>query len=32
VKDFEAFAKQTGNALLEQSSGDKEYTFLMRKK
>ena len=32
VKDFEAFAKQTGNALLGQSTNDKEYTFLMRKK
>jgi tRNA 2-thiouridine synthesizing protein A len=32
VKDFEAFAKQTGNALLSQSGSDKEYTFLMQKK
>jgi tRNA 2-thiouridine synthesizing protein A len=32
VKDFEAFAKQTGNALLGQSANDKEYTFFMRKK
>ena len=32
VKDFEAFAKQTGNALLSQSTNDKEYTFFMRKK
>jgi tRNA 2-thiouridine synthesizing protein A len=32
VKDFEAFSKQTGNALLEQSTNDKEYTFFMRKK
>lgn len=32
VKDFEAFAKQTGNTLLAQSAGDREYTFLMQKK
>jgi tRNA 2-thiouridine synthesizing protein A len=32
VKDFEAFAKQTGNALLSQSANDKEYTFFMQKK
>ena len=32
VKDFEAFAKQTGNALLSQSSTDTEHTFFLRKK
>jgi tRNA 2-thiouridine synthesizing protein A len=32
VKDFEAFAKQTGNPLLAQSANDKEYTFFLRKK
>lgn len=32
VKDFEAFSKQTGNALLEQSATDKEFTFFMKKK
>ena len=32
VKDFESFAKQTGNALLSQSANDKEYTFFMQKK
>jgi tRNA 2-thiouridine synthesizing protein A len=32
VKDFESFAKQTGNTLLSQSGNDKEYTFLMQKK
>lgn len=32
VKDFEAFAKQTGNALLSQSANDKEYTFFLKKK
>jgi tRNA 2-thiouridine synthesizing protein A len=32
VKDFQAFSKQTGNALLAQSATDKEFTFFMRKK
>ena len=32
VKDFAAFAKQTGNELLSQSEANKEYTFLMKKK
>lgn len=32
VKDFEAFAKQTGNPLVSQSANDKEYTFFLRKK
>lgn len=32
VKDFEAFSKQTGNPLLEQSAGDKEFVFYIRKK
>ena len=32
VKDFEAFAKMTGNTLLEQSEANKEFCFLMRKK
>lgn len=32
VKDFEAFSKQTGNALLEHSAADKELTFFLRKK
>jgi tRNA 2-thiouridine synthesizing protein A len=32
VKDFEAFSKQTGNQLLSQSTTDKEFTFLMKKK
>ena len=32
VKDFEAFAKQTGNELLSQNTTDKEFTFLIRKK
>lgn len=32
VRDFQAFAKQTGNALLEHSQQNGEYTFLMRRK
>ena len=32
VKDFEAFAKMTGNALLEQSEANKEFCFVLRKK
>lgn len=32
VKDFEAFAKQTGNTLLQQSEANNEFTFYMQKK
>ena len=32
VRDFQAFAKQTGNALLAHSQNGREYTFLMRRK
>ena len=32
VKDFEAFAKQTGNDLLSSDAGEKEFTFYIRKK
>ena len=32
VKDFQAFARQTGNALVNQSGNDKEFTFFMQKK
>ncbi|MCG6954134.1 MAG: sulfurtransferase TusA family protein [Betaproteobacteria bacterium] len=32
VKDFEAFAKQTGNQLLSSSEENKEYTFYMKRK
>lgn len=32
VKDFEAFTKQTGNELLSSASGEKEFTFYIRKK
>lgn len=32
VKDFQAFAKQTGNELLSHNEANNEFTFLMRKK
>jgi len=32
VKDFQAFAKQTGNDLLSQAEADKEYTFFLKRK
>ena len=32
VKDFQAFAKQTGNHLLSHSEDDKVFTFFMKKK
>lgn len=32
VKDFQAFAKQTGHTLLEQSEADKVYTFYLKHK
>lgn len=32
VKDFQAFAKQTGNALVDHSVNEKEFTFFMQKK
>jgi tRNA 2-thiouridine synthesizing protein A len=32
VKDFAAFAKQTGNELLSSSEGGGEYTFFIKKK
>lgn len=31
VKDFEAFAKQTGNQLLESTESNGEYAFLLKK-
>jgi len=31
VKDFEAFAKQTGNELLESTEGNGEFTFRLKK-
>ena len=32
VKDFQAFAKQTGNQLLSHDERDKVFTFLMKKR
>ena len=32
VRDFQAFAKQTGNTLLEQQTVDKEFIHLMRRR
>ena len=32
VKDFQAFSKQTGNALLSHSEAGQEFTFFMKKK
>jgi tRNA 2-thiouridine synthesizing protein A len=32
VKDFQAFAKQTGNELLSSNEAGGEYTFFMKKK
>ena len=32
VKDFQAFCKQTGNALLSSSTENKEFVFFMQKK
>lgn len=31
VKDFEAFAEQTGNSLLESSAASGEFRFLIKK-
>jgi tRNA 2-thiouridine synthesizing protein A len=32
VKDFQAFARQTGNQLLSHAEEDKVFTFLVKKK
>ena len=32
VKDFDAFAKQTGNELLSSAEAGSEYTFFIKKK
>jgi tRNA 2-thiouridine synthesizing protein A len=32
VKDFQAFAKQTGNELLSQAEANREYTFYLKRK
>jgi tRNA 2-thiouridine synthesizing protein A len=31
-RDFQAFSRQTGNALIEQSVNEGEYIFLLRRK
>ena len=32
VRDFQAFAKQTGNALISHTQNGREFVFLMRRK
>jgi tRNA 2-thiouridine synthesizing protein A len=32
VKDFQAFAKQTGNDLLQQAEADKEFVFFLKRR
>jgi tRNA 2-thiouridine synthesizing protein A len=32
VRDFQAFAKQTGNALLAQTEENREFIFFMKRK
>ena len=32
VRDFQAFSKQTGNALLSQHENDAEFVFFLRKR
>jgi tRNA 2-thiouridine synthesizing protein A len=32
VRDFQAFAKQTGNELLSQSEDNRQFTFFMKRK
>ena len=32
TRDFQAFARQTGNELLEQSQNDAEYTHFIRRR
>jgi len=32
VRDFQAFARQTGNELLEQSSANEEFVHFLRRK
>jgi tRNA 2-thiouridine synthesizing protein A len=32
VKDFQAFSKQTGNALLSSDAANSEFIFFMKKK
>ena len=32
VRDFQAFARQTGNELVEQASGEKEFVHYLRRR
>jgi tRNA 2-thiouridine synthesizing protein A len=32
VRDFQAFARQTGNELIDQVSGEKEFTHYLRRR
>lgn len=32
VKDFQAFSRQTGNELVEQTENNKEYEFILKRK
>ena len=32
VRDFQAFARQTGNELVDQSSDDKEFVHYLRRR
>jgi tRNA 2-thiouridine synthesizing protein A len=32
VKDFQAFSKQTGNALLSQDEANREFVFFLKRK
>jgi len=32
VRDFQAFARQTGNELVEQTSGDDEFVHFLRRR
>ncbi|WP_194726086.1 sulfurtransferase TusA family protein [Noviherbaspirillum malthae] len=32
VRDFQAFARQTGNDLVDHSESNKEFTFFMKRK
>jgi len=32
VRDFQAFARQTGNELVEQTSGEKEFVHFLRRR
>ncbi len=32
VRDFQAFAKQTGNELLSQAEADMQFTFFLKRK